>query len=350
MKDLNLEEISRLVSQKTGQTVVFTNCEETGGGFHSIGYKLTSKGGRNFFLKRVHTQGLGLERPERKIFSLLTSDVMAKRAGLAPHPVGLIIKEQEAVFMPELNEHTEVFHIQEFEPTAESYWSRLQRRKKEGKQKMDEADIRELTEVLRIITHIHAHKYPKDDIEEQKAVYNDGLRNVINNPETTFALLQELSETHPILPRKLHGEYIRHMIDIMHSRENRYHRLVALHGDFWGANLFYRPDGSAWLIDYSRVPWGDAGVDVGWWLSQYLWAYHETGNSYFKELGEWWLNAYEEKTGDKEIRRAVAYIHGVIALIMLTGYFNPDENFKGTQSYMNTVWEILRRNKFMWEV
>ncbi|MFH2232579.1 MAG: phosphotransferase, partial [Patescibacteria group bacterium] len=146
-----------------------------------------------------------------------------------------------------------------------------------------------------------------------------------------------------------HGNYIGLMLNLIHKWKDRCDRLVALHGDFWGTNLFFKKDGSIWVIDYSRIPWGDRGIDIGWWLSQYLWFYHETQNEYFKELGEKFLDMYEKKSGDKEIRRAVSLALGLMGIIYISPRFYPDLNMEIGKKFFYNILEILNVNQFVWK-
>ena len=109
-------------------------------------------------------------------------------------------------------------------------------------------------------------------------------------------LLHDFTDSHPFLPPKRHPEFVGRMLNLIHAGKDRPDRLRASYSDFWGANFFFRADGPVWVIDYSRIPWGDPATDSGWWLAQYLWFYHETKNSYFRDLGERFLALYERET------------------------------------------------------
>lgn len=348
MKEINLLKLSELISQKLDKKVEFIKIEKIGSGYHSDGFKLSSKGGDTFFLKRVKSHDLGFELPERQISSLLISDGMGKRSGLSPRPVGVVIvNDDEEVIVPDIDGDLEIYHIQEFGVENDNYWSRLQ--KKKDKIKIDKEDIEELDKISDLIVKIHSTKYPSDNSERLKSVYNDGLRAVLVHPELTVMFLHDFTEKDVILPPSKQGEFVGLMLDLIHKWKNKTDRLCALHGDFWGANLFFKPDDSAWITDFSRIPWGDPGIDVGWWLSQYLWFYHETKNPYFKELGEAWLNIYEKKTGDKEIREHVCLILGLMGIIFVTPRFYPDLNVEIGERFFENIWQILKEQKFTWK-
>ncbi|MFA5126854.1 MAG: phosphotransferase [Patescibacteria group bacterium] len=348
MPEINLEKISLLISQKLKEKIEIVDIEKIGSGYHSDGFKLTSKENRNFFLKRVKSHDYGFEIPERKLNSLLVSNGMYRRSGMSPRAIGVVINNQnEAVIMPELDENSEIYHIQEYKTNGASYWSQLESRK--AKNRLDQQDLEDLEKITDYICRLHKVKYPSQDIEQLKIVYNDGLRSVITNPELTIMLLHDFDDRHPILPAREHGKYVGLMLNLMHLWKDRYDRLSALHGDFWGANLFFDQDGSIWVIDYSRIPWGDPGLDVGWWLAQYLWLYHETNNEYFKESGEKFLEIYIRKTGDKEIRQAVSLVMGLCGIIYIAPKFYPQLNLKPAKTYYKNILAILKNNQFIWK-
>lgn len=348
MNDIDLQKISSLISQKLGKNIEIVSIEKIGSGYHSDGFKLTAKDGHTFFLKRVKSHDLGFEIAERKVMSLLISNGMYRRSNLQPQPIGVILDNgNEAGIIPEVNEETKIYHVQEFQPEGVSYWSSLQERKQ--KTKIDETDLVELEKITDYINKIHQVKHPSKDIERLKSVYNDGLRSVLTSPELTVMLLHDFTDTHQLLPVREHGNYVGLMLNLIYKWKDRHDRLVALHGDFWGANLFFKKDGSIWVIDYSRIPWGDGGVDIGYWLSQYLWFYHETKNPYFKELGEKFLDMYVEKSDDKEIRQAVSLVLGLMGIIFISPRFYPDLNMEVGKRFFDNILEILRGNQFVWK-
>jgi len=344
---VDLQKISLVISRKIGKSIEVVGMDKVGSGYHSDGFKLTTKGGHNFFLKQIKSNNLGFEIPERRLSSLLISNNMCHRSQVKPQSIGVILENQdEFEIIPEINEKTVIYNVQEFQSDGVSYWSLLQDRK--YKLKVDEDDLVELKKINDYINKIHKIKHPYKDIGLLKSVYNDGLRSILINPELTVTLLQDFTDSHQILPTKEHGNYVGLMLNLIYKWKDRYDRLVALHGDFWGTNLFFKKNGSIWVIDYSRIPWGDRGIDIACWLSQYLWFYHETKNPYFKELGEFFLDIYVEKSGDKEIRQAVSLMLGLMGVIYISPRFYPDLNIEAGKRFFDNILEILKSNQFVW--
>lgn len=344
---IDLQKISTLISKKTSQEVNIVAIEKIGSGYHSDGFKMTAQDGQLFFLKRIKSHDLGFEVPERKVASLLVSQGMNERINICPKSIGIILDNgEDAGMIAKVNESTAIYQVQEFQPEGVSYWSLLQEKKL--KTKVDEQDTHELQKIVEYIDMVHRIKHDAADSERQRSVYNDGLRSILTNPELTIMLLHDFSDSHAILPAREHGAYIGMMLSLMHKWKDRHDRLSALHGDFWGANLFFRQDGSVWVVDYSRIPWGDPGLDIGWWLSQYLWFYHETGNEYFKELGEKFLDLYVEKSGDQEIRQAVSMVLGLMGIIFISPRFYPNLNVDIGKGFFVNIVEIIKNNQFIW--
>ncbi len=346
--DIDKNALSKALTEKLGKEIQITGIEKIGGGYHSDGYKAISTDGKTYFVKKFKSHDLGFVFPERKVFSLLLSDGMAKRAQQKPLPVGILLaNKDETKIIPDITDETEIYHIQEYEPEGTNHYTALQQRKE--KRCIDEKDREEIRKIIDYIASIHAIKYPVADDGRKQEAYKDGIRSVLNSPELTLMILHDFDANNPVLDLSAQKEYLGLMYEVMHRWKNRSDRLCALHGDFWGANFFFRNDGSHWVIDYSRIPWGDPVIDVGWWLSQYLWFYFETGNEYFKELGELFLKEYEQKTNDHEIRKAVTIVLGLMGLINIFPRFYPNLDANLGKQYVAHIINILKAGEFKWE-
>src|SRR3989344_96702 len=344
---INKEIISKFISEKLNENINIIKIEKIGHGYHSDGFKLTANNNKNYFLKKVKSHDLGFELPERKVSSLLTGHEMAKRVNKSPLPIGItLINKNNSGILPDLNEETEIYHIQELETNGKNYWDMI--KEKENKKIIDKEDIEEINKVVDYISHVHSIKHPSKDVERLKSVYNDSLRSILSHPELTFMLLHDFKEDHEFFPRSLQKEYIGLMYDLVHKYKDKYERLSALHGDFWGANFFFKVNKDTWVIDYSRIPLGDPGEDIGLWFSQYWARYQMTNNNYFKELGELFLKTYEIKTGNKEIRKHISVVLGLMALINITPRFYPNLDPKIGKKIIENTLEILKNGELKW--
>lgn len=347
MNNLDLEKISEAIGQKLNKNIEIISAEPMGSGYHSDGFILKQE---EFFIKKIKSNDLGFELPERKIYSLLVSNEMSKRNEHNPKGIGIMIENNQGkIILPDINENTEIYHIQNVIPgldaNSKNYWQMLLERK--NKKEIDSQDITELEKITDLIADIHVIKYSSSDEEYLKRIYNDGLRSIITNPELTFTLLQYFSEENKILPREKHAEYVGLMLKNVYKWEDRSDRLCALHGDFWGTNLYFTKKGT-FLIDFSRIPWGDPGIDIGFWIAQYVWFFYETGNLYFKDLLDKFLANYIKKTSDNEIRETVCLSLGLMGIIYTNPKFYPNINEDIAKKFMDNMWKILKEQKFTW--
>jgi thiamine kinase-like enzyme len=348
MDNINLSVFSKLASQKLGKEIVFNSIENIGSGYHSDGFRLTAEDGSSYFLKYIKSHDLGFEFPESKAMTLMVSNGMERRAaGQNPLPVGVIVTEgTEGVVLPELTENSKVYHLQEFGGTGVSYSNLLE--KNSGKTAVDDEDRRQLNAIADALTSIHFVKHPSKDKEQLNSIYNDGIRNMLIHPELSLMALSEFPSDYEVLNLEEQKEFIGLMYENIKSWMNRGDRLTALHGDFWGANIFFREDDSLFIIDFSRIPWGDPAIDVGWFTSELLWRYNRTGSSYFKELIEEWLRIYEEKTGDTEIRKALPIMLGWSGIVQIYPRWYPDLNIEAGKKFINHIREILKHKELIW--
>jgi len=280
--------------------------------------------------------------------SLMVSNGMEQRAGGHGNPVGVIIMNgANELILPDIEKNTKVFHLQMFAGTGVSYSSILA--KNVEKKEVDDEDKRQLSIIADELVKIHSVKHPATDSKHLTAVYDDGLRSVLTNPELSVMVLSEFPKDNPILDLNGQKEIIGLMYENIKAWMGRSDRLTALHGDFWGANIFFKDDGGIFIIDFSRIPWGDPAIDVGWFMAQYLWYYHLTGNKYFKDITETWLKIYEEKSGDKEIRKAIPLVLGWTGIVQIYPRWFPNIDVKVGRKFISHIIEILKQKELIWK-
>jgi thiamine kinase-like enzyme len=341
------EELSGLLSKKLNKGIVVREITTISSGYHSEGYKITTEGGETYFLKRIKSEDMGFEFPERKIMSLLLSHSMLSRHGVYPNSIGVAIKNGEPEFLPEIDENTEVYHIQEYGGEGKSYLEILDENL--NKKEIDGTDKEQIDKVVGFILSIHKIKPENKSDKMLNSMYNDYLRSVLGHPEYVLHSLHNMPEDSPVLRPNEQGEFVALMLENMHYFKDKYERLRAIHGDFWGSNLFFKEDGSVFVIDYSRMPWGDPGFDIGIWMSQYLIRHHITGSGYFKELGDYFLQQYMSKTGDDEIVKTMVYSLGIVATIYASSRTTPGIENEVRSSFYNHVLKMLKQKEFSWE-
>ena len=349
MQEINLATFSDLVSEKLGRKVVFVEAEKIGSGYHSDGFKLKTADGEFFFVKYIKSHDLGFEFPERQAMTLMVSTGMGRRAsGDNPAPVGTVVLDGEkSMMLPELGETSKIFHIQEFGGDGTSYSKILENNM--NKSSVDDEDRAQLSAIADALVKIHSVKHPSADKARLDAIYNDGIRNMLTHPELSMMVLSDFPVDYPVLDLEGQKEIISLMYENIKAWMGRSDRLTALHGDFWGANIFLRDDGSVFIIDFSRIPWGDPAIDAGWFLAELLWYYHLTGNPYFRELSEEWLKIYQEKSGDTELRKVLPLVIGWVGIVQVYPRWFPDIDVAKAKKFMEHIKEILRRKEFVWD-
>jgi thiamine kinase-like enzyme len=347
MSKINLNKFSKLLSEKIGKKTIFSKIEKVGSGYHSDGFKLTASNGKKYFLKYVRSHDLGFEFPERQIMSLMTSNGMGKRTKNNPAPIGIIIQNKKEEFiLPEITVDTKVYHLQEFAGNGTSYSSIIS--EKINKKVVDKEDKKQLNAIADALIKIHSVKHSSKNKKELRAIYDDSLRNMLTHPELSMTLLSDFPENHKILDINGQKEIISLMYENIKNCMGRYDRLTAIHGDFWGTNIFFKDDGKLFIIDFSRIPWGDPAIDVGWFISEFLWNYHSTKNTYFKYLIEEWFRIYERKTGDKEIRKFMPLVIGWLGIVRIFPRWFPNNDIQTAKRYIGHIKKILRKKEFIW--
>lgn len=343
-------ELEKILSEKIGKQIKINSVEPCGSGYHSDGFHIVCDNGGEFFLKKHKSFDMGFEFPERKISSLLVSHSMCNRIKSEKHPksIGVILKNEEMEFLPKIDEKTEIYNLQTFGGEGKSYLGILG--DKINKAQIDSQDKSEIDKVVDYLVELRGIKHPSTDVKKLNAVYNDFLRNVIGHQEYMLMLFHSMEEGDVVLSPKEQGAFVGLMLENMHFFKNRKDRLCAIHGDFWGANVFFKNSGEMFVVDHSRMPWGDPAFDVGFWLSQYVIKYHETSSSYFVELGNYFLETYKKKTGDFEIGKITPYSLGLIAAIYASPKIVPDMKGEVRKALFENVVEMLKRKEFFWPV
>jgi thiamine kinase-like enzyme len=130
-------------------------------------------------------------------------------------------------------------------------------------------------DLLRTIANTLAevHNQPVESGISTANAVKRSQREIFINPQTTIDTLANFPKDHPLFGA-LTGKYaylekmlrtIDYWADFADSIP-----CVPLHGDFWSANILEESNGAIFLIDYSRIPFGDPSIDVGTFLGAHL--------------------------------------------------------------------------------
>lgn len=343
---LDLNEWSKRLTKQLGYNINIVKINDYLDGYQSKSYILTDTSNKKFFAKQIKHNVRGFEYPAKEISSLMTSGFMQDNTKLSPRNLGLFIsKNSELVGLPTITTQDEIYQLQEFAGEGKSYFdiflSNL------NKKSIDDSDIEHLDKIIDIISNIHQVK--PDPNLDYSLLYKDGLRSLLTNSEITTSLLSDFDYDHTILNMDSQKEYLGDFWELIRHFDNNSNRVCALHGDFWGGNLFFGENNNPWIIDFSRIPWGDAGIDIGWWFGQYLWFYYETKNPYIKKLGNLFLKKYILKSKDKKIRETMSLGLAVAGIIYISPKIHPNLDLKVANPFWNHIKETIKNKKFDWE-
>lgn len=140
----------------------------------------------------------------------------------------------------------------------------------------------------------------------KKLLYRRWWRELLTNHETTFSIFEHhvvWKESHALfegLIEKMLQEYFRLM------RDDQTERMTTLHWDFWHGNILLDSETEdLHLIDFSRIPYWDPGIDVGLFLWQF--SIRELVDPDFStrknQIKNIFLKEYCEITWDQEIEK-----------------------------------------------
>ncbi len=341
---LSKETAQELIS-KVAKDAIVNSITPLNSGYHSRGYKVITKDGKEYFIKQFISNDRGFEFLERKLHSLLVSHSMNNRNKATPQSYAVIAKDKDKMLVfKKLDDNSTVYEIQEYGGNGKSLLETFSERL--TKNKLDVDDLNEIEKVTNYIAKIHAIKHPGDK-KTRDAVYNDFLRSVIGHPEYTLQLMHSFEKNDKFLPPSKQGKYLELMLKFMHEWKNRGDRLCALHGDFWVSNAIKRSDKSLYFIDYSRMPWGDPGFDVGFWTSSFYFQYTGTKNKYCRDYIRAFMDSYIKKTGDKEILKTMIYAYTLIGIMYASEYWIPGLPDKARRNFMSAVKKMMKKKEFI---
>ena len=341
---MDKKKASLLLSRILKRPVRVLAISPVGSGYHSKGYKIKTPG-KDYFIKQVISHDLGFEFPERKLSALVLSESMNKRARAFPRSLGVLAKNKRAELLPAMTDATAFYHVQEYGGDGTSYLQILNDRRL--RTRMDQEDVHELDQIISFIARIHRIKHSVKDRKQLDAIYNDYLRNVIGHQEYAIQLLHAFPADAPILSPRKQAAYLGLLLEQMHHWKGRSDRLRALHGDFWAANAIKAGE-RIYFVDYSRMPWGDPAMDVGFWIALYVFMWHKTGNRYYRELADTFLKLYVQKTHDKEILKAISYPLGLVAIMYAHPTWVPGIAPRVRRSFFDHIVLMLKRKEFFW--
>ncbi len=180
----------------------------------------------------------------------------------------------------------EPYHVQEFVP---------------GKIKqLSDYTWEDILSVAEKIALIHQISYTW---ENSQLIYRRSLREVVTNYETILSLYEQSVWQNNIHILSLVKKAFDIYINLMEWNISR--PCVALHGDFWHNNIIFNNDSMPYFIDFSRIPYWEAWIDVGHFLVNLQIEYILTKDHKYIDYYNSFLEKYKKITGDNDIENYI---------------------------------------------
>ena len=211
----------------------------------------------------------------------------------------IVLKNGRLHRLPPVEEWNCTASLRTFTPNMTSYLSCLRKRQTDPQQKPgDEGAIFSLAELLALI-----HVKPDVQEEERKPLYRECASNLLARIGGYHNL--SLGEHKLLVSAEARGLHCL-ICETLHGNTGTSDRLRAVWGDMHFGNVLSDIQGHLVPIDprvrgaFPQV--GDAGLDIGFLLTDLWWFYRVFENPVFRELAQMLLGAYEKATGDTKIR------------------------------------------------
>ena len=316
----------------------------TTGGVRCLFVKVTSK-------RRVFEE----EYPERSLWKAMLSQRIARdyllyeatvRPGAAPvcEAVALVTLNG-IVALPAVLPGTQILEIYRSEP-GPTYLGILENQV--HKVKVDSDDESRMEKIVKAITIVHNLPYRSTSnergTEDKKSLYDDHI-------EILFQMLFMhrkfgAKSTFTATAKRKVVELLQVVADnLLNESLDTAKRLFKLVGDFNPSNVMFDGYGNAFIRDQCRFPYGERGIDIGWWWGHFLWLRHATGNPYYGELNRLFIEGYQRERGglDLPFRMGMALSLGVLTFVKFNPRFRQEIEPKRGQAFIEDVIGILEK-------
>lgn len=221
----------------------------------------------------------------------------------SPYRHWIVLKSGRLHKLPPVEEWECTASLRTFTPNMTSCLSSLRKRQTDSAQQPgDEEAIRSLVELLALI-----HVKPDVVEEDRRPLYRECAFNILARVGGYHNLsLGEHTLLAPAEARGLHSL----ICETIHGNTGTSDRLRKVWGDMHFGNVLRDAQGRLVPIDprvrgaFPQV--GDAGLDIGFLITDLWWFYRIFENLVFREFARMLLVAYEKATGDTKIRAMAA--------------------------------------------
>lgn len=246
--------------------------EEIAGGWLSRAFRFeytTHWRTGTLFLRTCKSLEWGYTYSADRLSTFAVSHEMYERANSAVRSYGVFgILENGSLATDLLEWNLSYFHVQDFLsgysllPEVSAY---------KNLEELDVSARNRMADVGELLANLHNIPVPQN-IDSSNAIRRS-QREVFTNPQTTLDVLACYPLDHPILGITTGKyQYIQNMLRIIDREAGFSDQIscVPLHGDFWSSNILIDSNEKPFLIDYSRIPYGDPAIDVGTFLGSLI--------------------------------------------------------------------------------
>lgn len=154
------------------------------------------------------------------------------------------------------------------------------------------------------------------ETEEFNRLYKRSIREYLTNHETILSLYDQepLNDSLNSIKKKI--------LNLMRTRylwlidDFDWSRVTTLHWDFWHSNIIFNGTNPI-FIDFSRIPFGEPGIDIGHFIVNLEIEYMLTWNCKYLNWKKLFLDTYIEFSGDSDISSYLLFsVYHISSLIL----------------------------------
>lgn len=298
-----IKSVERHLEERLRHEVRVEHIREIPGGFLSNAYVAeVVRNGKNesYFLRNTKERKGGYSYPIDRLKAFHISHEMYENAEGEVESHGYFeIPAKELPGAHPDSQDIEFFHIQTFRRGRSYYADFLAIGEMET---LTESTKALLEKIARKIGALHSK--PVSAEGDHKDLYKRGFQEMIAHPEITLDVLACFPDDHPFFgicdAKYAYMDMLFRLNDHYRVRAKE-RKLSYLHGDFWSSNILVDESEEPFFIDYSRIPYGDAGIDIGWFVGTFVMESIMTGKASYREAAKHFVRAYAEATGDEKV-------------------------------------------------
>lgn len=341
--------VQKIFKNEFGTEYEILSVRKIKGGFLSDAYVVDAKNKsdaeKKFFLKTIKGDSFAFERNEDAISSYLASQKTAEIVGLNPKSLGCFIANEKSEIskMNPLSDGEKLFQLQEFRQGRGGLDFFLG---KEPGYILTDSDKKIIEKIAELLFFVHKRKFSLSE-KKKEMIYKRSLRDIIAHPELTLSVFENNLKKSKIFKGQFRYDYLAEMIKVSEFFGKYHKRISCVHGDFWLANILVDKNKEPFFIDYSRLCYGDPGMDVGYFYTAALWGAIYYKKSYLKDVAEHFLAHYLLISKDKDIMKTAVTQVGFIGAVCLVEDFYPNTTNADRKKFAEYIFSCLKNKKLI---